>query len=330
MTDSSYPVSVIIPALNEGQTIGDVVGRILAVDPGYEVIVVDDGSTDNTAEAAAIAGARVVRHPYNLGNGASIVTGSRHALGDVIVMIDADGQHPPEHIPILVNAIGEYDMVVGARTRQSKTSRRRKFGNFMLNSIARWISGHPIVDLTSGFRAIKRDHLMEYVHLFPARYSYPTTITMAMIQGRHFVKYVLVDSIQRRHHGKSNIRPVRDFIRFVNIMMRLLIMFSPQKFFLPLSAFSLLTGLLLAVHQLVSYGAIYGSSQLMLLSAVYFFCFGLLAEQTAALRRERSKLETRQAGLDIPRRGVSTSSHLLGSDRQREVAANQRQKGERE
>ncbi len=313
MSSQSNSVSVVIPALNEGATIGDIVRRIIAVDARYEVIVVDDGSEDNTAAEAAAAGARVVRHTYNLGNGASIVTGSRHATGDVVVMIDADGQHPPEYIPILTASIGEYDMVVGARTPQSKTSRRRKFGNFMLNAIARWISGHPIVDLTSGFRAIKREYLLEYTHLFPARYSYPTTITMAMIQGRHFVKYVLVDSIQRRHHGKSNIKPVRDFIRFVNIMMRLLVVFSPQKFFLPLSICSLLIGFLLATHQIISYGAIYGSSQLMLLSAVYFFCFGLLAEQIAAMRRGRSRLEGRGATANNPR------SQPLGGDRERQV-----------
>ncbi|MCW0234577.1 MAG: glycosyltransferase family 2 protein [Ferrovibrio sp.] len=316
-------VSVIVPAFNEASTIGDVVRRIAAIDSTYEVIVVDDGSGDNTAAAAAAAGARVIRHTYNLGNGASITTGAGHAVGDVIVMIDADGQHPPEYIPALVALIGEYDMVVGARTRQSKTSRRRRFGNFLLNSIARWISGHPIVDLTSGFRAIRRTHLLEYVHLFPARYSYPTTITMAMIQGRHFVKYVPIDSIQRRYHGKSNIRPVRDFIRFINIMMRLLILFSPQKFFLPLSAMSLVAGLLLAIHQLVSYSAIYGSSQLLLMSAVYFFCFGLLAEQIATMRRERSRIFTQTGAIVQP-----ANSQPFGRDGQRQIGIDERQKVE--
>jgi glycosyltransferase involved in cell wall biosynthesis len=281
----STKVSVIVPALNEASTIDAVVKGILAVDPGYEVIVVDDGSSDATAQVARDAGAVVISHPYNLGNGASITAGSLAASGDVIVMIDADGQHPPECIPMLVESIGEYDMVVGARTRKSKTSRRRSVGNFILNAIASWISGHPIKDLTSGFRAIKRRHLLEYLHLFPARYSYPTTITMAMIQGRHFVKYVPVDGIQRRHFGKSNIRPFSDFIRFVNIMMRVLILFSPQKFFLPLSALSLVLGASLGIYQLVTLGGLFGSPQLLLLSAVYFFCFGLLAEQIAVIRR---------------------------------------------
>lgn len=291
-------ISVVIPALNEESTIGDIVTGILAVDPGYEVIVVDDGSTDGTAQAATDAGAVVISHPYNLGNGASVTAGSLAASGDVIVMLDGDGQHPPEYIPMLVGPIGEYDMVVGARTRKSKTSRRRSLGNFILNRIASWISGHPIKDLTSGFRAIKRKHLLEYIHLFPARYSYPTTITMAMIQGRHFVKYVPIDGIRRRHFGKSNIRPFSDFIRFVNIMMRVLILFSPQKFFLPLSGLSLILGASLGVYQLIEHGGLFGSSQLLLLSAVYFFCFGLLAEQIAVIRRMvgKSASSLRQLG----------------------------------
>lgn len=287
-------VSVIVPALNEGATIADVVRRILAVDPSYEVIVIDDGSADDTARAAKAAGARVIRHPYNLGNGASITSGSLAARGEVVVMIDADGQHPPEEIPTLLAHIGEFDMVVAARTERSKTSKFRNFGNLMLNAIGRWISDFPIQDLTSGFRAIKRAHLLEYVHLFPARYSYPTTITMAMIQGRHFVKYVPMDSIQRRHHGSSNIKPFRDFIRFINIMMRLLILFSPQRFFLPLSGFSAASGIVMGLYQLIVHGGLFGSSQLMLLSAVYFFCFGLLAEQLATLRRQKNEMLPRR------------------------------------
>lgn len=290
-------VSVVVPAYNEAATIALVVGRILAVDPTYEVIVVDDGSADDTAGAAEAAGATVIRHTYNLGNGASVTSGSLAASGNVVVMIDADGQHPPEAIPRLLEHIGEYDMVVGARTRNSRTSKFRNFGNYFLNMLGRWVSGHPIVDLTSGFRAIKREHLLEYIHLFPARYSYPTTITMAMIQGRHFVKYVSLDVIQRREHGKSNIRPVRDFLRFINIMMRLLILFSPQKFFIPLSIVTAVGGVGLGLFQLIERGGLFGSSQLLLLSAVYFFCFGLLAEQLAALRRQQREI--------LPRRRVS-------------------------
>jgi glycosyltransferase involved in cell wall biosynthesis len=285
-------VSVVIPALDEAATIADLVGRIRAVGPAYEIIVVDDGSSDATGERARQAGATVIRHPYNLGNGASVKAGCRLARGDAIVMIDGDGQHPPEAIPSLLEWIGEYDMAVGARMRGSKTSRVRRTGNFLLNRIGSWICGKEIVDLTSGFRAIKRKYLLEYLHLFPSRYSYPTTITMAMIQGNHFVKYVPVPDIQRRGHGKSSIRPVQDFMRFLNIMARLLIVFSPQRFFLPLSFAAILAGVLMASYQLIRSGGVFGSSVVLLMSGALFFCFGLIAEQIAALRRERGEART--------------------------------------
>jgi glycosyltransferase involved in cell wall biosynthesis len=282
-------VSVVIPAFNEEATIGDIVRHIRQVGPYFEILVVDDGSSDRTAERAKEAGATVIRNPYNLGNGASVKSACLKARGDVIVMLDADGQHPPEEIPRLLADIGEYDMCVGARTKFSRTSRFRDFGNFMLNNIASWISGSKVVDLTSGFRAIKRDLLLEYIHLFPTRYSYPTTITMAMLQGNHFVKYVPVDTIQKREQGTSHIRPVHDFLRFVRIMIRLVLLFSPRRFFLPLALVSFLGGLGLAIFQLTRTGAIQSSGILLMLAAVSFFCFGILAEQIAELRRQKNE-----------------------------------------
>ena len=279
---------MVIPAFNEGPTIASIIERILAIDPTFEIIVVDDGSTDETSARAASAGAQVIRHPYNLGNGASVRAASLAARGDIIVMLDADGQHPPEAIPALLAPIGEYDMTVGARIAGSNTSRIRRFGNYLLNGIGSWISGRPIDDLTSGFRAIKRRHLLEYIHLFPSRFSYPTTITMAMLQGNHFVKFIPVPGIQRREFGASSIRPISDFIRFLNIMARLVIVFSPQRFFIPLSLTCLGVGLAIAFYQIVRLGAVLGSSVLLLVSGMLFFCFGLIAEQIAALRRERT------------------------------------------
>ena len=287
--NADIPVSVVIPAFNEEETIGDVVARLRSVGPGFEIIVVDDGSTDRTAERAKTAGATVIRNPYNLGNGASVKMACLRARGDVIVMLDADGQHPPEAIPLLLADMGEYDMCVGARTKLSRTSRFRDFGNFVLNNLASWISGSKVVDLTSGFRAIKRDHLLEYVHLFPTRYSYPTTITMAMLQGNHFVKYVPIDSIQKRQFGTSHIRPVHDFLRFVRIMVRLVILFSPRRFFLPLALVSFLGGIGMGAYQLAHTGGMQASSLLLILSAVSFFCFGILAEQIAELRRQKNE-----------------------------------------
>lgn len=285
-------VSVIVPAFNEAATIGEVVQRIKRTGPNYEVIVVDDGSQDDTKTTAEQAGATVIRNPYNLGNGASVKAGCLAAHGNIIVMIDGDGQHPPEAIPDLVSQIGEYDMAVASRVPGSNTSRVRRFGNFLLNAIGTWVSGRRITDLTSGFRAIKRDRLLEYIHLFPTRYSYPTTITIAMIQGNHFVKFVPVEEIQRRLHGQSNMRPFQDFLRFLHIMARLVIVFSPQRFFLPLSAATALAGLGMGIYQLVRFGGVLGSSLLLLISSLLFFCFGLIAEQIAALRRERRETST--------------------------------------
>ncbi len=286
-------VSVIVPAFNEAATIGQIVRRIKQAGADYEVIVIDDGSEDDTANSARTAGATVIRNPYNLGNGASVKAGCLAASGDVIVMIDADGQHPPEAIPELVSHIGEYDMVVASRIRGSNTSPIRRFGNLMLNAIGSWVSGRRIADLTSGFRAIKRRHLLEYIHLFPTRYSYPTTITIAMIQGNHFVKFLPLPEIQRRLHGHSHVRPFQDFLRFLNIMARLVVVFSPQRFFLPLSAATAAAGLAIGIFQLVRFGAVLGSSLLLLISSLLFFCFGLVAEQIAALRRERREHFTR-------------------------------------
>jgi len=282
-------VSVVIPAFNEAESVAEVVARIRAVGPDFEILVVDDGSSDKTAERAAAAGATVIHNPYNLGNGASVKTACLRAKGNVIVMLDADGQHPPEAIPALLAEIGDYDMCVGARTKLSRTSRFRDLGNLALNRLASWISGTRVVDLTSGFRAVKREPLLEYVHLFPTRYSYPTTITMAMLQGNHFVKYVPVDDIQKRQSGTSNIRPVHDFLRFVRIMVRLVILFSPRRFFLPLALVAFLGGIGIGAYQLAHLGGIQASPLLLILSAVSFFCFGILAEQIAELRRQKNE-----------------------------------------
>ncbi|MBI5055304.1 MAG: glycosyltransferase family 2 protein [Nitrospirae bacterium] len=282
-------VSIVIPAYNEASVIGDVVRKIKAVDPSYEVIVVDDGSQDGTSSIAQDAGARIIRHPYNIGNGASIKDGARCASGDVVVFIDGDGQHPPDEIPRLLEWIGEYDMVVGARTKKSRTSKFRNIGNSMLISVAQWITGRKIDDLTSGFRAIKREHLLEYLHLFPARYSYPTTITIAMFHGGHFVKYVPIDLITQRENGKSNIKPFRDFFKFIAIIFRIIMLFSPQRLFVPLGGLLFLLGVLVSGFQLWLTGGIQAAGTTLLLSSIYIACFGLLADQVVLLRRQKKE-----------------------------------------
>ena len=182
-------VSVIMPAFNEEAVIGNVVSKLKQLNIASEIIVVDDCSKDKTAEVAQKAGAKVIRHPYNKGNGAAIKTGIRNASGDIIVMMDSDGQHDPADVPRLLAPIGEYDMVVGARVKNEKGSTHRNFANRVYNRLATYLCGIKILDLTSGFRSIKKEVVKKFVYLLPNKFSYPTTITMALIRAGHNVKY---------------------------------------------------------------------------------------------------------------------------------------------
>lgn len=279
-------VSVVIPAYNEERSIAEIVRRLRAVDDSFEIIVVDDGSSDATAALAAEAGAQVVAHPYNIGNGAAVKTGVRQASGDVVVLMDADGQHDPSDIPTLLADIGPYDMVVGARTKESEVSAFRAFGNWGLVQVANYLAGMRIPDLTSGFRSIKRERMVEFLHLLPNTFSYPTTITLALLKSGYPVKWVPLKSIKKREQGESKIKPIRDGLRFVNIMLRVVMLFDPQKVFLPASGLLLVAGAMLIVYNVWATGGVQESSMLLIITGVFTFFFGLLAEQIAHLRRE--------------------------------------------
>lgn len=281
-------VSIIIPAYNEADNVGDIVARIHALPGGrdYEVVVVDDGSADATAAVAEAAGARVVRHPYNLGNGASVKSGASAASGDVLVFMDADGQHRPEDIEKLLEPLGEFDMVVGARTGESDVSRFRAVGNAMLIKLAEFLVERRIDDLTSGFRAVKRECFEEFSHLFPQRYSYPTTITMALFSAGRFVKYVPMPGIRRRQGGVSGIQPFRDGFRFLTIMLRMIVLFNPMKIFLPLGIFSITIGVVTALHDIFTQWRINASSVLTITVGAFVFFFGILVDQLSRVRRE--------------------------------------------
>ena len=281
-------VSIIIPAYNEAGNIGNVITAIHGRPElnGFEILVVDDGSTDGTAQAAEAAGAKVVRHPYNLGNGASVKSGAAASSGDVLVFMDADGQHLPEDIPKLLEPLGDYDMVVGARTSESDVSRFRTFGNRVLIATAQFLVGRKIDDLTSGFRAVKREAFEEFSHLFPQGYSYPTTITMALFSAGRFVKYVPLPSIRRRQGGSSNIQPVRDGLRFLFIMMRMIVLFNPFKVFLPLAGLFLCLGLFNGLHDALVLHKITASSMLSLILGFFLLFFGIMTDQVARTRRE--------------------------------------------
>jgi glycosyltransferase involved in cell wall biosynthesis len=279
-------LSIILPAYNEEATIGDLIHRIRALSlDGAEIIVVDDGSSDRTAEVASSAGAKVIKHPYNIGNGAAVKTGAKSAKGDVILLMDADGQHQPEDIPKLLEHIEGYDMVVGARGKRARVSLFRSLGNWFFIKVANYLSGEKIPDLTSGFRVIRRKRMEEFLHILPNRFSYPTTLTLSLIKSGYFIKYVMLDTIKNREEGRSKIKPFQDGIRFVIIIARIIMLFSPLRIFLPLSIIFFLVGTGLLIYNLVNLN-IQESTILFLLISVLMFSFGLLADQVAHIRRE--------------------------------------------
>jgi glycosyltransferase involved in cell wall biosynthesis len=283
MADPSS-VSVLIPAYNEASVIADVVTRVRAAAGWREILVVDDGSADGTARCAEAAGATVVRHPYNKGNGAAVKTGIRRATGDYILILDADGQHPPEDALRLVEPLGEFDLVVGARSGSSQASLQRRVGNALLNRLASWLTGRPIPDLTSGFRAARRSCLREFLHLLPNGFSTPTTTTLAFLKAGYNVTFIAADAHARV--GTSKIRFARDGLRFYLILLRIVTLFSPLRVFLPLSVASFVLGFGYAVWTIVTQSHVTNSSVLLILFSAVVFLVGLVSEQIAALRFE--------------------------------------------
>ena len=283
MADPST-VSVLIPAYNEAAVIADVVARIRAAATWHEVIVVDDGSGDGTAERAASAGATVVRHPYNKGNGAAVKSGIRRATGEFVLILDADGQHRPEDAQRLVEPLGEYDLVIGARSSSSQATLLRRAGNAMLNGLAGYLTGRPIPDLTCGFRCARRTALREFIHLLPNGFSTPTTTTLAFLKAGYNVRFVPVEA--QRRVGQSKIRLARDGFRFYLILLRIVTLFSPLRIFLPLSLVAFAIGAGYAAWTIATQSHLTNSSVLLILFSVVVFLVGLVSEQIAALRFE--------------------------------------------
>ena len=277
-------VSVVIPAYNEEGAIGAVVRAVSAGAPWHEVLVVDDGSSDGTAAAAEEAGARVIRHPYNKGNGAAVKTGIREAAGAVVLLLDADGQHPPETALTLVEAVGRFDMVIGARAGADQAW-LRAFGNAVLKSFASWLTGRPIPDLTSGFRAARRDRLLEILHLLPNGFSYPTTSCLALMKAGHSVAFIPVKA--RRREGKGKLRPFREGVRFLLIILKVVTLFSPLKVFFPIALTSFLTGAAYGLWNVWRHDKIPMGAGLLLQLGVVVFLFGLISEQIAATQERR-------------------------------------------
>jgi len=290
MSNQLPMISIILPTYNEGPNISDVIYKIQEAvsETSHEILVIDDGSEDETALIAKKAGAIVIRHPYNIGNGAAIKTGIRKAKGKILVMLDADGQHPPEDIPRLLDKIGLYDMVVGARTADSDTDIHRDFANTVFNWFASYVSGRKIKDLTSGFRVIKADVARRFVYLLPNHFSYPTTITLATLRSGHSLAYVPIQG--KRRTGKSNIRLLKDGLRFLIIILRIATFYSPLKIFIPVSGLMFLTGFIYGLSKVLILATPYGPTSAMLMTvSVVVFMVGLVSEQIAQLRFERSE-----------------------------------------
>jgi glycosyltransferase involved in cell wall biosynthesis len=294
MKPTQSQISVILPAYNEAEVVSRVIHNIQAAlqqQPRMvEIIVIDDGSSDQTAELAEAAGARVIQHPYNIGNGAAIKTGIRNAKGEVIVMLDADGQHSPEDILRLVEPIGKYDMVVGARTRGSQGAWHRNLANWVYNRLASYVSGRRIDDLTSGFRAIKAEVARNFVYLLPNQFSYPTTLTLATIRSGRALKFVPIQA--KKRVGKSKIRIFRDGVLFLLIILKIATFYSPLKIFFPVSIVMFLMGFCYGLFKVIFLNTRYGPTSAMLMTiSVVVFMVGLVSEQVAQLRFDRSETE---------------------------------------
>lgn len=275
-------LSIVIPAKNESQGLARILPDIRRLHPQAELIVVNDGSTDDTPDVAARCGAKVVNHPYSKGNGASIKSGARAASGDVIVFMDGDGQHKPEDIQRLIDRMSlGYDMVVGARSSGSQASRTRWFGNGVYNVVASKVVGHRIPDLTSGFRIVKASLFREFLYLLPNGFSYPTTITMAFFRMGYSVDYLSIIAEERL--GKSHIKIVRDGLRFMLIIFKIATLYSPLKLFFPVSVVLFIFGSGHYFYNYLTQARYTNMSMTLYMASLIVFLMGLVSEQITAL-----------------------------------------------
>ncbi len=288
----SPDVSIVLPAKNEGHTIGKIVTHILDLYPHAEVLVVNDGSSDSTAERAKAAGARVINHPYSKGNGAAIKSGARAAHGKHIVFMDADGQHDPSDISRLLSRLEQgYDMVVGARQDGSQASLGRGLANRFYNRLASYMTNQRVEDLTSGFRAVRASKFREFLYLLPNGFSYPTTCTMAFFRAGHSVAYEPIHAAKRQ--GKSHLHPLKDGIRFLLIIFKIGTLYSPLKLFAPASLAFFLLGLGWYGYTLSTMGRFTNMSALMFTTSALVFLIGLVSEQITQLMYKESESEAK-------------------------------------
>ena len=267
-------VTIVVPAFNEGPSIGSVVAALRSAAPWHEVLVVDDGSTDGTGQAARDAGARVIVHPYNKGNGAAVKSGIRAATSDWIAIVDADGQHRTADAKRIVAKLGDYDLVIGARDPGTQATAGRRLGNAVLNRLASYLTERPIPDLTSGYRAARREYLLEFLHLLPNGFSTPTTTTLAFIKAGYNVAFEPIAALPRV--GTSKIRLASDGAKFFLILLKVITIFSPLRIFAPVSGVAFVVGAVYGLWNYVYHARIPNGAVLLLMFAVIVILVGLI------------------------------------------------------
>ncbi len=278
-------ISIVLPAFNEEQGLDELLPTLKELYPGHEILVIDDGSTDATTFICTKNNVKVISHPYPIGNGAAIKTGARHAKGELIVFMDADGQHDPKDISLLTDKLLNegYDMVVGARELSTHSTPIKRAGNWFYNRFASLMTGHTILDLTSGFRIVKAKIFRKFLYLLPNGFSYPTTSTMAFFRSAYPVGYVTIKARNRPKGTHSNIKILKDGVRFFVIILKIGALYSPMRLFLPLSALVFLLGVGNYVYTYATNNRFTNMSTLLLISSLMIFLIGLLSEQISSL-----------------------------------------------
>jgi len=282
---SDDAITVVIPAFNEEKTINGVIQEVRQYVPDARILVIDDGSSDSTAVVAGSAGADVISHPLNKGNGACIKTALRAIPGGLVAIIDGDGQHDPRYLPDLLNKLTEFDLVVGARSfSNSEGSTLRNVGNLFLRRLASFLSEQAIVDLTSGFRAFRHGVAVRFLHLYPNRYSFPSTSTLGFIAAGYNVGFVPIQVRDRPPETTSKLRPFRDGFLFIMFILRIITLVNPNKIFLPTGLTLILAGIVLTIRNLLMFAQFSGGTVLFLAAGINIIFFGLILDQFATLR----------------------------------------------